>query len=146
MNIIQEIKDEIKAAYREPTGRDLTILAVLFLVIPLAIGAFSVLVRGSQSGYYWVIAGVLLGLSRLIPPLFRLIYRAWICLSVILGYFISRAILTIVFVVVIIPTGLIMRLLGKDPMERKWDPNAPSYWVKKEPEQDTGIERYEKQF
>jgi hypothetical protein len=46
MNIIQEIRDEIKAAYREPSSRDLNILALLFLVIPGLIGAYQLFLKG----------------------------------------------------------------------------------------------------
>lgn len=145
MNIIKEIRDEIETAYREPTSRDLTILAALFLVIPGAIGGY-LLWKGAWSGYVWIVVGVVLGLSRLIPPLFRKIYQLWIGFSIILGYFISRIVLTIIFFLLITPMGLIMRLAGKDPMERKWDPNASTYWLPKEHDQDTSIERYEKQF
>ena len=42
--------------------------------------------------------------------------------------------------------GLIMRILGKDPMDRKLDPKAVSYWMAKEQEKDMSVERYEKQF
>lgn len=146
VNIIKEIREEIEAAYREPTSRDMTILALLFLVLPGAIGAYYLLWKGSWSGYWWIAAGVCLSISRLIVPLFRVIYRLWISLSVILGYFISRIVLTIIFFLVITPTGLLMRLVGKDPMERKRDPNAPSYWAPREEPHPTTIERYEKQF
>jgi len=146
MNIIQEIREEIKAVYREPSSRDLNILALLFLVIPLLIGAYLLWRKGAPSGYVWIAAGLALSLCRLAPPLFKLIYRFWIGFSVVVGYFISRVLLTLVFFLVILPTGLIMRLVGKDPMERKMDPNAPSYWIKKEEQTDYSVERYEKQF
>jgi len=146
MNIIREIKDEITAAYREPTSRDLTHLALLFLIIPGVIGSYLVFWSGSQSGYYWIGAGIIVSFCRLVPPLFRLIYRIWIALSVILGYFISRVLLTIIFVIVVVPMALIMRLVGKDPMDRRLGPDAPSYWIKREPQEDTSLERYERQF
>lgn len=146
MNIISEIRDEIAAAYREPSNRDLNILAILFLVILGLIGAYMIFWKGSASGYYWMVAGVILALARLIRPLFHLIYRLWIGFSVTLGYFISRALLTFIFFVVILPTGLLMRLFGKDPMDRKIDPNAPTYWIQREPQEEQTIERYEKQF
>jgi len=145
MNIIREIKAEIKAVWREPTSRDLTILAALFFVIPCVIGGY-MLWKGAANGWIWIIAGAILGLSRIITPLFKAIYRIWIILSIILGYFVSRILLTIIFIIVIIPMGLIMRILGKDPMERKLDPKAASYWIPKEQEKDISVERYEKQF
>jgi len=146
MNIIQDIRDEIQAAWREPSGRDLNLLAMLFLVIPGAIGCYLAFWKGSSNGYVWIGAGVALGLSRFIPPLFKSIYKLWLGFSVVLGYFISRIILTIVFFIVLTPMALIMRILGRDPMERKLDPAASSYWKRKEQPDDTSIERYEKQF
>jgi len=146
MKIVEEIREEIEAAYREPTGRDLTILALLFLAVPGVIGSYSLFWKGSAAGYYWIGAGVILGLLRFAPPLFRAIHRGWIVLSVILGYFVSRTLLMIIFCIVVTPTGLVMRLFGKDPMERKMDPNAATYWIKREQQEDYSIERYEKQF
>jgi hypothetical protein len=75
-----------------------------------------------------------------------MVYRLWVSFSVILGYFVSRLLLTIIFVVVMVPTGLIMRVVGKDPMDRKLDPQATTYWKKRDPQTDSGIERYERQF
>jgi hypothetical protein len=146
VNVIQEIKDEIRAALRVPSSRDLTILAGLFLVLPGLIGCYLLLWKGSENGWIWIIAGAVLAACRMIPPLFRAIYDLWIGFSIVLGYFVSRILLTIVFFLVITPTGLIMRALGKDPMERKLDPAATTYWRRKEQEPDTSIERYEKQF
>lgn len=145
MNIIKEIRAEIQAVWREPTSRDLTILAGLFFVILCAIGGY-LLWKGATNGWMWIIAGTVLALSRIVTPFFKAIYRIWIILSIIIGYFVSRVLLTIIFFIVIIPMGLIMRILGKDPMERKLDPNAASYWIPKEQEKDPSVERYEKQF
>ena len=146
MNIIKEIRDEIRAVYREPSSRDMTILALLFLVLPGVIGAYLLFWKGAWSGFLWMAAGAFLSMCRLVPPLFRVIYRLWIGFSVILGYFVSRIVLTVIFFLVITPTGLIMRMVGKDPMERKRDPTVSSYWIRKDDSQETSIERYEKQF
>ncbi|MCA1961256.1 MAG: SxtJ family membrane protein [Desulfomonile sp.] len=146
MNIVQEIREEIKGAFVEPSSRDLTKLAALYLIVPGLIGSYLLFWKGASSGRWWIFAGVALSLTRLAPPLFRLIYRLWISLAVILGYFVSRILLTMIFFLVILPTGLIMRLFGKDPMDRKLDPDAPTYWIKREDPTDAGVKRYEKQF
>lgn len=146
MNIIHEIREEIRAAQREPSNRDLTILALLFLIIPGLIGLYLVFWKGSGAGYIWMIVGAALAVSRLIRPLFKTIYSLWLGFSVVLGYFISRALLTIIFFLILTPTGLIMWIVGKDPMDRKWDHGAESYWIKREEDSNLNLERYEKQF
>jgi hypothetical protein len=146
MSIITEIKDEIHSVRREPSSKDMTILAFIFLILPGAYGCLQLFVRGNASGYIWIGLGVALAACRLIPPLFRLIYHFWIGFSVVLGYFVSRILLTVIFFLVLMPTGLIMRLVGKDPMERQRDPEAGSYWIPRTQEPDTSVERYGKQF
>ena len=146
MSIIKEIRDEIKAGYREPTKKDLNILALLFLILPVAIGSHLLYWKGSPKGYIWIGVGVALFICRFVPPLFRRIYSAWVSVSIVIGYFVSRALLTFIFFVVITPTGALMRIFGKDPMDRKLDQGAQTYWQKREPSADTSVERYEKQF
>jgi hypothetical protein len=146
MNIINEIRDEIGAVYTQPSSRDMTVLALIFLVIPGIIGAYLAFWKHSANGYIWMVAGAVLCLTRLVPALFRVIHRLWIQFSVVLGFFVSRILLTIIFFLVITPTGIIMRIVGKDPMDRKLDPAADSYWIRRENEADQSLERYEKQF
>ncbi|MDQ7781529.1 MAG: SxtJ family membrane protein [Desulfomonilaceae bacterium] len=146
MHIIEEIREEIRAAQQEPSNRDMNILALLFVIIGCAVGAYVLFWKGSTNGYIWMAAAAALGACRIVPPLFRRMYRFWVGFSIVLGYFVSRILLTIIFFIVVLPTGIIMKILGKDPMDRKRDPNAATYWNRKEPEADTSIERYEKQF
>jgi hypothetical protein len=146
MKIIDEIREEIRAVYREPTGRDLNMLALVFLVGFGLIGSYFLFWKGRESGYYWMGTGIVLALLRAIPPVFRQVNRFWIGFSVFIGYFVSRAILTVVFFLVIAPTGLIMRVLGKDPMERKLDRDAASYWQPRVEPEKPGMETYERQF
>lgn len=146
MKIIEEIREEILAAAVTPSSRDMNFLAALFLGFPGLIGAYLAFWKGSSSGYVWIAAGAALAATRAIRPLFLIVYRVWIGISVTLGYFVSRILIIIIFFLVIIPTGFIMHLVGRDPMERKLDPKASSYWKKRKPETDDTVERYERQF
>ena len=146
MNIINEIREEIRAAAVVPTNRDLNILAALFLIIPCAIGAHLIYWRDSPYGYVWFGIGLALFAARFIPRLFKYIFRKWVAFSIIIGYFISRILLTLIFFLVITPTGLLMKLFGKDPMDRKIDDQISTYWIKHEQPSDSTIERYKKQF
>lgn len=146
MKIIDEIREEIRAVLTEPSTRDMNILAALFLGFPGLIGAYIAFWKGSPNGYVWIGVGAALAATRAVRPLFLMVYRLWIGISVTLGYFVSRILLTIIFFLVMAPTGLIMYLVGRDPMERKLDPEASTYWKKRDPQTDSSIERYEKQF
>ena len=64
------------------------------------------------------------------PCWFRGWYRAtgWIAFQ--FGQLIGRISFALVFILIITPTGLIMRLTGRDPLQTKRDPAAKSYWNK----------------
>ena len=39
--------------------------------------------------------------------------------------------MALVYIVTVVPTGLIMRLLGKDLLKQKLDKEAKSYWIER---------------
>jgi hypothetical protein len=53
--------------------------------------------------------------------------------------------LTLVFVLAFIPYGMILRLLGKDPLERRIDRSRSSYWIARE-ERRPDPARLDKQY
>jgi hypothetical protein len=79
----------------------------------------------------WAIipAGALLLLGLLLPQSLGPIYRAWMKLGHVLGWINTRIILSVVFYGMVFPMGFVMRLAGKDPMRRRFDPAAESYRV-----------------
>ena len=77
--------------------------------------------------------------SLLIP-----IFKLWMLLSIIIGWLVLRILLTLTYIVLICPLGIIFRVLGKDSMMRKLDPNATTYWISKVENRDES--RYLKKF
>jgi len=62
-----------------------------------------------------------------------------------LGWFNTRLLLGLVYYLVFTPMGLGLRLLGKDLLDQKWDPEKTSYWQDRlEPDYDPSQD--EKQF
>ncbi|MHC4295235.1 MAG: SxtJ family membrane protein, partial [Planctomycetota bacterium] len=59
--------------------------------------------------------------------------RAWTALSLILFRIVNPLVLGIMFFLVVLPIGLLMRLFGKDPLRLMFDREAPTYWIDKEP-------------
>jgi hypothetical protein len=56
------------------------------------------------------------------------IYVALTIVSYPIGFVLSYVIMGSLFFLLISPAGIIFRLMGRDSMERKWDPAAESYW------------------
>jgi hypothetical protein len=59
--------------------------------------------------------------------------RAWMTLGEWLGRVVSPIVLGAIFFAVFTPVALVMRLFGRDAMCRRWQPDAPSYWMKRDP-------------
>ena len=91
----------------------------------------------------FVLAAVL-GLWGLVAPTtLRPLYRGWMSLGLLLNRVTSPLILGIVFYLVILPMGLIMRLAGRDPMRRRLSVDAPTY---REPSHVASRQSMEKPF
>ena len=76
-----------------------------------------------------LLAAALQVMAVLIPQTLSRIYRGWMLVGHYLGWVNTRLILGIVFYAVFTPLGLIMRLLGKDPMNLKFEPSSSTYRV-----------------
>lgn len=124
--------------------REVRITWIGFTVIFAVIG--SILLWKDRGAYiYFYSASAFFAFFAATAPMALLpLYRLWVKFAMGLAWFNTRLLLGMVFYLVMTPIGLIMRLLGKDPMTRKMDPEAKSYWIKKKPRQD--LNHYEKQF
>mgnify|MGYP003556835552 FL=1 len=88
---------------------------------------------------------VVLPLVVFAPALLRPVFKLWMKLAHAVGWFNTQVILTVVFILFFIPTGLIMKLLRKDPLKSKMYAED-TYWEPYELEGLKDRNRYERQF
>ena len=83
---------------------------------------------------------LILGLmnSKLLTPLNKL----WFKFGMILGAIVSPVVMGVVFFLVVTPIGLIMKIMGKDLLNKKYDNKKSTYWIKR----DTSIGTMKRQF
>ena len=91
------------------------------------------------------IGGVLLLLGLVAPPLLRPFHFVWMLLAEGLGFVMNRVILRPLFFVFLSPGAIVIRLIGKDLLERNYRQRSGSYWVPKT-EAVVEPEPYERQF
>lgn len=89
----------------------------------------------------WIIAGALWLPALLVPGALRPVYTTWMKIGHGIGWVNTRIILGVLFYVMVLPMGLIMRLFGNDPMARKRDKSASSYRIKSVSEAKDRLEK-----
>jgi len=75
----------------------------------------------------WVVGGGVLLVALAIPLALRPVYRFLMWVAVPLGRFNSLVLLSLVYFIMVVPMGLLMKLFGKDPIPKKFDQSAPTY-------------------
>jgi len=125
--------------------KELRSFGVTIGVILLVIAGFLFIKEKELFQIFIYIAGSFIGLGIIIPFILKPIYLVWMIFAVLLGWFMTRVILSLLFYMIISPIGLFLRVFGKDILEIKKQVVQGSYWNKR----DSNIEQnqdYEKQF
>ena len=115
---------------------------LFFFVVFLIVGIWPLTSGESIRIWFINISAIflILGLmnSKLLTPLNKL----WLKLGIILGIVIAPIAMGVVFFLVVTPIGLVMRLLGKDLINKKYDKKIKTYWI----DRDKNIGSMKKQF
>lgn len=96
----------------------------------------------------WWLVGAGLGFlagGLFVPTWLEPVRRAWMKLAAVLGAVNSRILLTLVFVGLVTPLAILLRLFGKQPIQAKICKTASTYWQQRRPEEFTP-QRMERQF
>ena len=105
----------------------------VFTVVFTVIGLWPAVAGNAIRWWAIAIAALFLVASLVKPSLLSPLNRLWTRFGLLLNKITSPFLLGLIFFLVVTPIGLTMRLLGKRPLELKFDPNARSYWIKRDP-------------
>lgn len=124
--MIEDIKN-IKSTKKELREFGLTIGIILVILGSIALW------RNKDIYPYFLGIGttfIVLGLTfyKILLPF----QKIWMGLGLVIGFFVNRIILSILYYLVITPIGLVMRLLKKDIIDQKINKNVNSYWHEKD--------------
>lgn len=89
----------------------------------------------------WILGGVLglWGLAH--PDSLKPVYTGWMKFGLLLSKITTPIVMGVIFFVVVAPMALVIRLFGKDPMQRKLDETATSYRVVNDAQANRSVER-----
>jgi len=120
---------------RKPSGRQLAVFGLAWLGI-LGAAGWASWIRGRHTAaeIAWTLAAAV-PLAGLVDRRFlRLVYVGLSFATYPVGLVVSHVVLALVYYLVLTPIGLAMRLFGRDPLSRRFDPRASSHWIPREPE------------
>ena len=135
--------EEIKNIKSEKS--DLRNFGITVGIILLVISGF-LFWKEKESFQIFLAIGIILFLTAIaLPSVLKPVYWIWMIFSIILGWFMTRVILSLLFYVIFTPIGLTLRFFGKQFLELRWDKSKESYWNFRTNEH-LQKENYEKQF
>ena len=94
---------------------------------------------------FFAVSAAFLVLGLFAPAVLRPLFTVWMAFARMMNFLVTRILLTVVFFITLAPGHGIIKLLGKDLLKRRWDPQAESYWEEPE-EQPEEFDRYLNQF
>jgi hypothetical protein len=98
-----------------------------------------------RPGLAWVIAGISLALALLAPPAYRKVAGLLDRFGHLVGTAVTWLLMTLLYWLLFLPVGLLLRARGKLAVTRHPDRRLPSYWRSTEGKPWTA-ESYRKQF
>jgi len=106
---------------------------VFFLIL-----SFLPIINGKSLNIWLFLASLLfliLGIlnSKILTPFKKI----WFKLGVFLGNIISPIVMGFIFFLVVTPTGLLLKVFGKDLLKIKYNKKKNSYWIKREKTNNT---------
>ena len=110
---------------------------LVFFIAFLIIGLWPLAHDGSVRFWSLIIASIFLFLGILNSKILTPLNVLWSKFGELLGIVIAPIVMGIIFFLVVTPTGLIMRMFGKDLLRNKFQINNESYWIKREKNKST---------
>lgn len=120
--LIEEIKN-IKSDKKELRKFGITVGSVILIISLL-------LFYWDKSIWLWlfVVADFLIIAGILSPIILLPLQKFWMTLAVLLGFVMTRVILSVLYYIIITPIGIVTKLIGKDFLSLKIDKSAKTYW------------------
>ena len=105
---------------------------LVFSAVFLLVALFPLLGGGHIRWWSAIIALIILVITLLKPDWLTKPNLYWFKFGMFLGAFVAPIVMGLVFLLTILPMGLIFRAMRKDPLRLKLDKQATSYWLKRE--------------
>ena len=104
---------------------------IVFSIVFLIVALWPLLSQNDIRIWSLIISGIFLVLGLINSKLLLPLNKIWFKFGIFLGNFIAPIVMGIIYFMVVTPTGLIMKMLGKDLLNLKKN-NKDTYWIDKD--------------
>jgi hypothetical protein len=104
---------------------------IVFSIVFLIVALYPLMNSEDLRIWALVVSAIFSFLAFAAPQVLALPNKLWFKFGILLGSIIAPIVMALVYFLTVLPTGLIMRLLGKDLLKQKLDKNAKSYWIER---------------
>ncbi len=102
--------------------------------------------RGKPSyPYLFALSAFLLVFGIVFPIILKPIQKIWMTIALIIGFFMTRVILCLLFYFIITPISLLSKAFGIRFLDKAIEKSKNSYWIQRD-QNSFNEERYEKQY
>ena len=103
---------------------------IVFFIVFLIISLYPLIKDGNLRLWSLIVSLIFLILGLINSTILTPLNRLWFKFGIFLGKIVSPIILGTIFFLIVTPTGLLLRLFGKDVINLKYNKDN-SYWIKK---------------
>ena len=118
---------------RTPQGSSNRAFGLVMAAFLAIVGLLPLATRGEARGGVLLVALAFALFAVTVPHVLAPLNRLWTAFGNLLHAIVSPIVLGILYFLVVTPTGLAMRLFGKDPLRLRFDRKAASYWLPRQP-------------
>jgi len=129
------------------TAKDIRLWALVMAAALAVVGTVQFLIWHHQRAavILWILGAIFFVPGLLFPLVLTPIFKLWLKLAAALAWFNTRLILGLTFFLVFTPIGIVLRIMRKDLIKKRFDPKAKTYWIDR-PAMPFDRTRYEKQY
>jgi hypothetical protein len=121
------------SVYKRPTEQELRSFGLMLGAVFSFIGLIPAVLRDSSPSPVLLLGIACTIASLFIPGAFRAVYLLGMIVGGVLGYINARILLSLLFYLVVTPMRILMWVVGKDPMNKKFNTTADTYRVARMP-------------
>jgi saxitoxin biosynthesis operon SxtJ-like protein len=120
-------------SYRKTVRGSNRSFGIVFTVVFAMMGLAPLIAGHAIRVWSLALAAVFLAIALLMPAVLSPLNRLWLQLGLLLHRLVNPVVMAMMYFGAIVPMGLLLRILGKDLLRLRLDPQATTYWIARQP-------------